>query len=782
MKVACLTLLTVLGTVISVSAVSIDTVEFSYDKLELDPYRMTVAYSDFDFISDNGRPSVPVTGLVYHGLGNFELTQLYGRVLEADTLMLGFQPRLNGPDQITADNNLVVEYQNVLRPVAGRYPAQNHTATVSKIKSRTVWSMTVYPVQFLGDDKIIFNRQIEICSEGTDGEISPGRGDMIDDYPQTVSPLQASLSAFTSNGGCPLGGNLVIVTSPALAESFTALLDLKRRTGFDAALAITDSIYSLYDGIDEAEKLRNYLKDFYQAGGQWVILGGDEHQVPIRYAYYYNTETPPDLYHSMICDMYFADYDGDWDYDGDGIWGEPTEDQPDMGPEVALGRLPFGSAEQVLKYTAKLEAYLFNPGGGESAYLNRAAFFTSDQMRDYFDGGQQYEVAKNLPGSIDFDCENLAESPTGDDLAPSGPMPVSTIDDLADGYGLISILAHGRPDGFVLNSSGYNQFPKNYILTGDGHTTHAAFGDLPRNQKTSLYYSISCDQGAIDLETLYGMSTPSMVESLLSLDSAGAIGIVAFSRWGWVASSYKLMASFYQHLFDDAEGNPVAAMYASWVDYPYYRDQIYGQNFYGDPSINVYRDHPVETTIDGLGAYYPSQTFESQLILGDTPLSEHPLSVRIGEATYQTIVSDAEGNIELDLPGNCTEDIRLTLFVAGQVSAEKIIRPAFLADADDDDPPPVPHHFELRQNYPNPFNPLTTIGFSLDRSEHVSLTVYNILGRVVDVLLDELSMAGEHEVVWDGTDRYGSTVASGIYFYRLIAADRTETRKMVLVR
>ena len=100
--------------------------------------------------------------------------------------------------------------------------------------------------------------------------------------------VSKSLSAL--NNGCPLGNELVIVTSPLLAESFSSLIDLKIRTGFDAVIAITDSIYANYSGLDDAEAIRNYLSDFYNAGGEYVILGGDEHQVPVRYAYYYNTD------------------------------------------------------------------------------------------------------------------------------------------------------------------------------------------------------------------------------------------------------------------------------------------------------------------------------------------------------------------------------------------------------------------------------------------------------------------------------------------------------------
>jgi len=83
----------------------------------------------------------------------------------------------------------------------------------------------------------------------------------------------------------------------------------------------------------------------------------------------------------------------------------------------------------------------------------------------------------------------------------------------------------------------------------------------------------------------------------------------------------------------------------------------------------------------------------------------------------------------------------------------------------------------LEQNYPNPFNPVTTIEFSLPRSDYVMLKVYNTLGEEVAPLVKQNFAAGTHQVVWDAKG-----MPSGIYFYRLQAGDFVQTRKLVLVR
>jgi hypothetical protein len=98
------------------------------------------------------------------------------------------------------------------------------------------------------------------------------------------------------------------------------------------------------------------------------------------------------------------------------------------------------------------------------------------------------------------------------------------------------------------------------------------------------------------------------------------------------------------------------------------------------------------------------------------------------------------------------------------------------------DDPELPRFFYLAQNYPNPFNPSTTIQFSLPRASQVRLTVYNLLGRQVRELANGYFGAGPHEVVWDGDDENGQTVATGIYLYRMTAGDFVEQRKMLLIK
>jgi flagellar hook assembly protein FlgD len=88
----------------------------------------------------------------------------------------------------------------------------------------------------------------------------------------------------------------------------------------------------------------------------------------------------------------------------------------------------------------------------------------------------------------------------------------------------------------------------------------------------------------------------------------------------------------------------------------------------------------------------------------------------------------------------------------------------------------------LEQNQPNPFRPETEITFTIPSLGEVDLTVYNIAGRTVRRLTTGARPAGRHSVKWDGRDAAGQRVAAGVYFYRLVAADRVLTRKMTVMK
>ena len=111
-------------------------------------------------------------------------------------------------------------------------------------------------------------------------------------------------------------------------------------------------------------------------------------------------------------------------------------------------------------------------------------------------------------------------------------------------------------------------------------------------------------------------------------------------------------------------------------------------------------------------------------------------------------------------------------------TASDSIFASYPTDADDT-PSPI---FELAQNYPNPFNPLTQIDFNLPYKSPVKLTIYDVSGRLVKLLIDDIRPAGTYNVFWNGRDKKDEIVASGLYFYKLEAGSFRKTKKMVLLK
>ena len=89
----------------------------------------------------------------------------------------------------------------------------------------------------------------------------------------------------------------------------------------------------------------------------------------------------------------------------------------------------------------------------------------------------------------------------------------------------------------------------------------------------------------------------------------------------------------------------------------------------------------------------------------------------------------------------------------------------------------LPESYSLSQNYRNPFNPTTNIAFTIPKDMIVKIKIYDIAGREVSTLVNELKTAGNHSVAFNGFN-----LSSGVYFYKIEAGRFVETKRMVLVK
>lgn len=169
-------------------------------------------------------------------------------------------------------------------------------------------------------------------------------------------------------------------------------------------------------------------------------------------------------------------------------------------------------------------------------------------------------------------------------------------------------------------------------------------------------------------------------------------------------------------------------------------------NSSGVDSVNVYY------SIDGGSSWITSAT--------DYPASNDSLNV--------TVPANADSVFEFRLSESGKMDDGL-IFNSGSIPVGVYTGIASASE---------PYHFSLSNNFPNPFNPTTTIKYEVGKAGLVSLRVYDILGRLVETLVDGVEAAGAHSVIFDG-----SKFASGVYFVRMIAAGGFErVHKMLLVK
>ena len=96
--------------------------------------------------------------------------------------------------------------------------------------------------------------------------------------------------------------------------------------------------------------------------------------------------------------------------------------------------------------------------------------------------------------------------------------------------------------------------------------------------------------------------------------------------------------------------------------------------------------------------------------------------------------------------------------------------------------PPIPLEFILYQNHPNPFNPITTLHYDLPEDALVTITIYNMMGRIIRNLINTQQSVGYKSIQWNATNNAGQPVSAGLYIYTIRVGEFRQTKKMVLLK
>lgn len=343
--------------------------------------------------------------------------------------------------------------------------------------------------------------------------------EMINSYPD-MSTRVPSLSLS------PGSYDYIIITNNALKNSagaytFQDLAIQKNVTGLQTRIITTEYIYANYPGGDEPEKIRNFIIDAYSTWGiEYVLLGGDgdkifaggesgDNIIPSRgmYATAYG-----EYDYNITSDLYYAGLDGNWNTDGDNIWGESGEE--DLLTEVYIGRAPVDSETELSNFVKKTLIHENEDG----AYLSKA-LMAGEDLGWIAWGGDYKDEIKDGSSAQGYTTAGFPDSYTMDTLYDR---------DLDPGRWNKSDLAELINDGVhIINHLGHCDVE--YAMKMENHDV-----DALTNTEYAFIYSQGCYNGAFDNIGPWGSthSNDSIVEHFVT-ESNGAFAYVANSRFGW---------------------------------------------------------------------------------------------------------------------------------------------------------------------------------------------------------------------------------------------------------
>ncbi len=485
-------------------------------------------------------------------------------------------PPFVGPDETSYSSS---------QPYPGELIGAVHTGSMGGYR---VGSIAVYPLQYIPSERRLdLHTSIVLRIVYQEGVVSPKartesqrrilgeRVKLIVSNPEDLSrwapPLRSrpGLSPFIN----PDTVEYVVITTSAYQSIFQELVDWKTQKGVPATTMLLSDISS-YPGRDTPEKMRNFIIDADTTWGAfWFLLGGDPSNaiVPIRLATDFNLGP----YNDLASDWYFSDLDGDWDANGNSVFGE-MGDNVDMYSDVFVGRASVGTSAEAQDFVDKILTYEQN---APPDYLKKEMHAAEWLWPGY--GGWivcDSIIAVTPP---DYTICTLYEN-----LGNLNAQAV--LDSIDAGYQFVHYSAHGNYD---VISTGPDAIYSNMV---DGLTN----GDM-----VGIHAAISCIVGRLDYEDC-------IVEHFMNNPNGGTIAWMGNSRYGWgnppdMFASELMDLRFFDYLFNSGQFH-LANSHASAKDVyvpnavgdEYWRYCLYEWTLFGDPEMPIWTDTPRPLTVN----------------------------------------------------------------------------------------------------------------------------------------------------------------------------------------
>jgi len=253
---------------------------------------------------------------------------------------------------------------------------------------------------------------------------------------------------------------IIVVQDDARRNALSAFKAHKEGIGHVVSIVTLAEILPKMTGVDNAAKIRNYLKSQYETTGalKYVLLVGDIDQIPMRALY------PSDKEWSYGTDFYYAKLSiSDWDLDNDKCYGEFVDDKFDPAPDVHVGRLPFNGINTITNFAANVIAFENDPGAWKHDAILAHGFF--DDNTDSSKVGEKMKTDILNPQGFDtttlYEQNSKHKSATKPTTALSGANVAATLK--KGHHGVASFIAHGNTGG-MSHVTGFGDVNKSGVV------------------------------------------------------------------------------------------------------------------------------------------------------------------------------------------------------------------------------------------------------------------------------------------------------------------------------
>jgi hypothetical protein len=429
---------------------------------------------------------------------------------------------------------------------------------------------------------------------------------------------------------------VVIVTSEALRPEFERLAQFRTRFGHRAVVRTVEWIEAQdrpESLPDRAARIRAFLADARrQWGTLWVLLGGDSEVIPARYATSSYFVSDGEL---IPADLYYAALAGDWNADGDALFGEPA-DQVDLVPDLLVGRAPVSTRAEAKAFVDRQLAHELgsgNEGASPGAVPYPASVvFLAEQLFESFDGAEVAEEARQLlPPSVT--TVRLYER----SAAHPGSLPetrASALAALNAGSGIVLHIGHGF---------------RNALSVGSGSLSNGDCDALANAPRLPIFLALNCTSAAIDFN--------SIGERLVKNPAGGATVYIGSSRYAFPGTARHYQTTFFHAAFQDSlrtAGEAVARVRTLLAPLGEtegaHRWTQFALTLLGDPMTPVFTRPPAPLVLRYPAAVAAGgNSIPLAVTAGGVPVPEARIALLAADGTLVQAFSDAAGEVTLPL-------------------------------------------------------------------------------------------------------------------------------------